>query len=171
MPTPARKARGRPEQETKCDACGCRRHDKVAGLIARIAEKHGKEVWWEPKVKTTKGLLKPDLVIIDTNSQAAVFTDVTIVADNAVLDREESEKSRKYDQEEVSDLDKSKSESGIGRVRRNCFKLERRLVIDQRRVPRWKAAHISQSGATRCGPLGTDQLIGWRTDNDQEGSE
>lgn len=62
-------------------------------------ERYKWKVLVEPSIRTSSGLFKPDLVM--SRSGAVYVVDATIVADNAVLNREHRLKIEKYDTPEV----------------------------------------------------------------------
>ena len=56
------------------------RHDSIARLIANTCIERGWQVTWAPRLRTSSGLKKPDLIVTNENKIAVV--DVTIVWDS-----------------------------------------------------------------------------------------
>lgn len=115
MPTKVRRSRGRSGAPIHCDVCGrpstlghvlqvcprtrfrrIQRHNKIAIAVTRDAKKAGLEVLWAPRIRTSEQLYKPDLVLVDRTKNTSFITDITVVADNADLDREHDRKCVKY---------------------------------------------------------------------------
>ena len=111
LSTSARSARGRPLANYSCDACGrpetlghilqvcprthasrIARHDRIATAIQTAACKRGWSCVREPAIPTRAGLRKPELIFHHDDRDTFIL-DVTIVADNAVL----NDKVRYYD--------------------------------------------------------------------------
>ena len=117
--TRLRAARGFPDADIRCDCCGrveslshvmqvcprtwssrIRRHDRAVDLIGQKFKQKGFQVVHEPRIITTRGYRKPDLVLFKPGVLAAVL-DVTVLGDNADLSAEHDLKSDFYDLPEV----------------------------------------------------------------------
>ena len=112
--TALRSARGRPQSDIRCDCCGrpkalshilqscprthasrIARHDKIVDLVMSCAEKIGYGIRREPVIPTPAGIRKPDLVLV--HDYDLTMLDVTIVADNADLEKAHHDKQVYYD--------------------------------------------------------------------------
>ena len=103
LATPSRRARRIPDDRGICDACGgdrrgtlahilqscprthglrVKRHDRVTAQVARQLGHRGYCTIAEPKVKTTLGLRKPDLVAWSEKRAKCIVLDTTIITDN-----------------------------------------------------------------------------------------
>ena len=112
--TALRSARGRPQTDIRCDCCGrpealshilqscprthasrIARHDKIVDLVISSAERIGYSICREPAIPTPAGIRKPDLILV--RDYDLTILDVTIVADNADLDKSHHDKQVYYD--------------------------------------------------------------------------
>ncbi|CAB4020586.1 reverse transcriptase [Paramuricea clavata] len=121
MATAARMARGRPQRDVACDACGrteslghinqvcprtsgarIDRHNSVLARTVKVLVKNHWSVLVEPAIPTPAGIRRPDIVAWKGGSTCYVI-DVTVVADNADLDRAHQLKIEHYDTQHVRD--------------------------------------------------------------------
>jgi len=121
IPTRYRCARGQPQKEVLCRA-GCRvvesaahviqgchrthgkrikRHDVLVHYTARSLKQKGFEVHNEPRLRTTLGLRKPDLIAI--KDRKALVVDAQVISDRYDLSKAHEEKCAKYSSEFVVD--------------------------------------------------------------------
>ena len=121
MPTAARMARGRPERDFSCDACGrtetlghvlqiCprtfgprnKRHNAVLVRLTKMLKKRNWQVTVEPAIPTNAGLRRPDMIVWKDSATCYVI-DVTVVADHADLDKAYQSKVERYNTQCVRD--------------------------------------------------------------------
>ena len=114
MPTAARMARGCPERDAGCDACGrtgtlghvlqvCMRtfgprnecHNAVLAWLTKMLKKWNWQVIVEPAIPTNAGLRRPDMIVWK-DSVTCYVIDVTVVADHADLDKAHQSKVERY---------------------------------------------------------------------------
>ena len=112
--TALRSARGRPHTDIRCDCCGnpeslghtlqmcprthassIARHNKIVDLVMSGVERIGYGIRPEPAIPTPAGIRKTDLVLACDGD--LTILDVTIVADNADLDKAHHNKQVYYD--------------------------------------------------------------------------
>ena len=112
--TALRSARGHPHTDIRCSCCGnpeslshtlqmCPRthalhiagHDKIVDLVMSGAERIGYGICCETAIPTPAGIRKPDLVLACGGD--LTILDLTIVADNADLDKAHHDKQVYYD--------------------------------------------------------------------------
>lgn len=115
LSTAVRRARGRQEADTRCDACGrveslghilqvcprtqherTTRHNRVLSYVANLLKRRGHEVVTEPGIPTPAGTRRPDLVV--WGHGFAGVLDVTVASDNARLSQVHQDKVTYYDQ-------------------------------------------------------------------------
>ena len=71
------------------------RHDRIVNLVTSGAEKIGYSIRREPAIPTPAGIQRLDLVLV-RNSDLTIL-DVTIIADNADLEKTHNDKCVYYD--------------------------------------------------------------------------
>lgn len=119
MATAARMARGRPQRDVACDACGrpeslghilqvcprtsgarIDRHNSVLARTVKLLIKNNWSVLVEPGIPTPAGLRRPDIIVWNGDSTCYVI-DVTVAADNADLNAVHRRKVEYYNTEHV----------------------------------------------------------------------
>lgn len=117
--TKGRAARGRPSRDNRCATCKdfeslghvlqtcaktwaqrTSRHDILVKEVVTVLKKKNFEVMVEPRIPTSAGIRKPDIVAWQPGGPALV-TDVTIVADHADLETVYVLKTKYYDTPEI----------------------------------------------------------------------
>ena len=111
---PLRSARGCPHTDIRCDCCGnpesldhtlqmcprthasrIARHDKIVDLVMSGVKRTGYGIRCEPAIPTPAGIRKLDLVLVRDGD--LTILDVTIVTDNADLDKAHHDRQDYYD--------------------------------------------------------------------------
>lgn len=162
LPTALRMARGLKKAEVRCEACGrieslghilqvCERtkdartsrHNSIVSLVAKTMTAKGWTVVVEPAISTEAGIRRPDLTIYQVGI-AAYVVDVTVVADNAVLDKEHVRKVDYYDVREIREWVAARSEVNEAQVIFGAVAFN------------WRGA-LSRRSALFCNLLGLDK--------------
>jgi hypothetical protein len=71
-----------------------KRHDAIVQYVKRNLEKKEYKVDMEPKIPTTEGIRKPDIVAV--KGSTAMVVDAQVVSEQADLDRRHREKTKYY---------------------------------------------------------------------------
>ena len=120
------------------------RHNSIAHYVVAVAVKEGWRTQWEPHIRTNEGLLKPDILV--WNSELCFVIDVCVRGDRDDLDRACHDKVRKYQKEEI-----------LGYARRVSGVLDVRVVG---LAVNWRGA-VAPSAIVSLRPLLRDRDFMW----------
>ena len=117
LPTRIRAARGQGTPLRNCDVCGppekeslshmvqkcprthgarVKRHDRVLSVEEKELSQKGYTTFVEPKIQTSEGMRKPDLIVFSEQRGIAAVIDVAICSDNVELNDAHFLKVEKY---------------------------------------------------------------------------